>query len=306
MNRFIRPFLYVAFGFFAFLVFVLLLFPYEGVKSRLIGEMERGLGDRYRVSIESLRPSPLAGIVLKGISIQEIETSQPVLTLEKASVRLRLFPLLWGSVRTRFNLVAGKSFLEGKIRSSAGGYQMDFNLKQFDFNDFPLLKVKYGLQLASQMDGKATFEYYPNEPIRQKGNLEIQIRSFDLLESKVPIGEGATVIPFDLPALKLAGGPTPSLLHLSMEKGKVEFDSLTLKGGDLETDLKGKLYLARGVGDSRLSLHGDFSLSDKAIKDLPFLILIEKEKKEDGKYPLGVSGRLSKPTVRVGMMALPF
>ena len=45
--------------------------------------------------------------------------------------------------------------------------------------------------------------------------------------------------------------------------------------------------------------------AEQLSKALPFLFIIEQQKNAEGIYPLNITGRLSKPSIRIGKFDLP-
>ena len=305
-----RIILYLATGFSSLFIFIVILFPYDSIRTRLVQEIERGFGGDYIVTIERLRLNSISGVSLRNIIVRDRVESVELLRIPKAAIELQLLPLLWGTLKGAVHVNLGKGDspkgeLKGSLAVRADSYRLRFNIKDLNIGDVPFLREKYRLNLSSQIRGEGDLELFTREPIRNSGHVTLTLKELSVAESEIQFGEGETAVPFKLPNLKLAQADKASLLSVRLEKGKLEVDDFKLVGGDLEIDLTGKVYLARNAGNSRLSLQGHFGLSKDAAEALPVLFLIEKEKGADGKYPLSVSGRMAKPSVRVGMTALP-
>ncbi|MBI1908903.1 MAG: type II secretion system protein GspN [Deltaproteobacteria bacterium] len=305
MKLFLRLALYGVTFFFFFLLFLLTLFPYDSIKGRITRELENGLGGAYQVTINKIRPFPLLGVVLKNVQIKEARSQNDFIKLDKASLSLRLLPLLWGSVQTRFDAKIGKGELEGSFASGRNRYHVSLSLDGINLGELKSLATRYGLNLSSQISGQVDLELFPAEPIRNQGSVHLVLKELRLLESELKVGEGEMAMSFNLPPLQMAVNTVPSVIDMRMDKGNMEVKSFEFKGGDLELNLSGKLYIAQSLSNSRLNLKGSFGVNPAASSRLPFLVLIEKEKGSDGQFPLTVTGRVEKPSIQIGSLRVP-
>ncbi len=113
---------------------------------------------------------------------------------------------------------------------------------------------------------------------------------------------------FDLPKTILSGDEKSKLVAEVNSKGELEVKEFSLKGGDVDLFLKGKVVFAPKIEDSKIDLKGKLSLTEKFGQSFPPLILamFEQQKEEDGSYELQISGPLRKPTnIMIGKFRLP-
>ncbi|MDO8461739.1 MAG: type II secretion system protein GspN [Deltaproteobacteria bacterium] len=304
MKLSLRLFIYAGLGLFSFTLFLMMLFPYDSIRGRLVREVENSLGSGYQVSIGKLRPYPLLGLSLRDVAIKQ--NSLTLVKINKALLSFKLLPFLWGSFQVNFDFTLDKSEVEGFLAISKSNTHIDWELNDFNFKDLGYLASRYGLNLTSRIDGKGSLELFPQDPLKTTGRVVFAFKEMKLLESEMKIGEGESAIPFSLPLLQMAGGSDKSGLEILIDKGSMEFKTIELKGPDLFLSLAGKVYMSQNWDDSRFSLTGNFGVSPAAGSKLPLLALVDKEKGIDGKFPLVLTGRLNKPNIQIGSTRLPF
>ena len=78
---------------------------------------------------------------------------------------------------------------------------------------------------------------------------------------------------------------------------------MLISGG--QGELKGKIFLSSRMANYRLNLRGQFSVSEKLNEAFPFLFIVDSQKKEDGSYPLSITGRISRPSIKIGTFTVP-
>jgi len=295
----LRILIYPLFAIASFLIFFLLLFPFDSIKGRIEMEAERGLGGKYNVQIEDLSMALISGVELKKITIKEKSGEhQLLMKVDEAEIHVSLLPLIWGSVRISFDLVVDGGSLDGSVAQSGGEYKIQMDITKLNLAAFPLLKANYGVSLSSDINGKIDMEVFPAAPLRNNGSIFLDLKSLKLAESNI-MGL------FPLPPLDLAGPKGKSKVDLVMNRGNIEIRSLDIKGGDLDLGIGGKIYLAQRVSNFRFNLRGKLGFSEKAAAELPMLAIIEQQKAEDGLYPIAISGRLKKPNIKVGDFNIP-
>lgn len=286
----------------SFFFFLYLMFPYEILKDRLILELERMLGSGTEVSLVGLTPHYFSGVRLKGLKVvyHEQNTPSPVLSIDRAELRISLLSALLGNPRLSFQVKAGAGELRGSGKQSDGMLNLDLELRDLDVGAFPILASRYGLKLGSRIDGAVELLYDQGNTMRSSGKANLTFRSLALEESSLPMS-GSSI---DLPAVQIAKG-RDSRIRASLGKGVITLEEFRFSGGDLSLDLQGKIFLSSELLNTRLNINGSFSDSPKLSQALPFLFIVEKQKRPDGSYPLAISGRFEKPSIRIGTFTVP-
>lgn len=310
MPKLLKYILYAGAFLISFLLFVYWLFPMEVLKTRATLAMERFLGPDYQVEIEAMDLYRLTGVRLRAVGIQKIAEgkSQPVLTIDRMKARFGLFSLLFGKPSLSFELRLGKGSLTGWVQQREEAWQIEGEMAALDLNQIPYFKLTSGLNLASSIEGQWTLLYFVKQPLRTEGKFKIAMDKLFLKPSTVPLGEMGT---FPLPDLKLA--LSPSVVEAEIGKGSIQMTKLIFQGGDLQFDLKGRVFMASEVSRYRINLQGNFQFSEKlwGVVDpiLPeaFLTELKKQKGKEDRLPLSISGQISTPQIYSGAMRLyPF
>ncbi len=300
MSKLGQTVLTVAAGIFFFFLFLLLLFPFDAVFRHFISQIEEKSAGNYRLVVQEIKPSLVFKTVFKGVQFYHKKETTEELWFDLKEVRLgiRYLPLLAGTLKSSFVAKAEQGKMEGDFSFSLSGSEYEIRSKLADINisDFNYVSIKSGIRLNGILNGNMNLLIDPVRVNRNEGTIDVTFKNL-----VIPAGR---VVPYpnfdlDLPETILAGGENGTL-KLKMEGGKMEIEQIRFPGEDLVLNLKGKVQFNKKISLSRVNGEGDFKLSQKLTDALPFLVVIDKQKNEEGFYPLMISGRLSKPRVQIG------
>ena len=289
--------------FVSFFFFVYLMFPMDALKHRFVGEIEKALGPSFEVSVEDLDTHWLSGVTLQSFELLKRSEGQalPAWKAKELTAGVGIFSLLFGSPKIYFSVDMENGELNGKVQKKNKDWYFHCELSDVDLKEFPILKAELGLNAASDISGNIDFVYDPAEPLRASGEIRLQFDRLELLASEVKLGEMGI---FSLPALLFSKGN--SKLEAKIERGAVSVDRFNFADGDLGLDITGKIYLGQTLDRYRLNLRGNFEMSQKLGEAISLVTaFIEKQKGEDGKYPLSVTGPMNRPHIKIGAMSLP-
>lgn len=297
----LRIIVYPIFAIVCFFIFFLLLFPFDSVKVRIEVEAEKGLGAQYDVRIGEMSLAPLTGVSMQNVQIVEKGGKrQSLFKLDSAKIHVDVLPLIWGAIKLGYDLKSDGGRMYGRLSRSGDQINIEADLKNVNAAVVPWTKVKWGVGLSSDIDGKIDMELFPRAPLSNNGSIQLQIQNLKL--DKVDIKGILT-----LPAVSLATPEGKSKVDVRMNRGSVEIRSLDLKGGDATLGLGGKIYLAQRVSNFRFNIRGKMGFSEEIGKEIPFLDLpfIQKQKDPDGFYPITMTGQIRRPNIRVGSFKVP-
>ncbi len=302
MPRILKYIAYLLLFSFSFIVFLYWMFPYDVLRERISGAIEQQSGRQVSVSMGSLEPHWFTGVDIENLMIESLggEETSELIALKRARARATIFSLLFGSPDISFDVEIGKGDISGDISMAADSTELDIDIDDLNLKDVGIIESVTGLKLTSRLGGYAKLDINRSRPVRSEGKISLDLSDIKILPSNLSLGE----MEIPLPALTVTKG-RGSLVDVEVAKGVVEFKNFKLVGGDLELDLKGKVFLSTKVENYRINLKGSFKPSKKLGEVLPFLFIIEKQKKADGSYPISVTGRASRPSIKIGSFKLP-
>jgi type II secretion system protein N len=297
----LRIIVYPVFGLFCLVLFSVLLFPFDSIKSRIAHELEAALGGEYAIAIKDLSPALLTGVVLKEVEIRPRGAPEgAAIKLSKAKLKFAPLALLGGTTEVDFDLRAGKGKAIGSFSWKRGGMELDLKMDRYDLAVTQILSQKAGIPISGVMSGTVELEIYPQDPLRNTGRVDLNIAEMKIGE--INVGAGL----LQLPPLQVAqGGEPSSKVEVVLNRGNFEVKAVKLNGTDLGLEASGKVYGARQVNNYRFNLRGNFKVAPQVAEKIPFLGVIEKQKTSEGSYPFTVTGRISKPSIRVGDFKVP-
>jgi type II secretion system protein N len=285
-----------------FALFLYWSFPYDSLKDRILGDVERQLGGGLQVSAKTLEPHWFSGVEIEDLVIEGPGERglTKLVSFKRVKARASLIPLIFGSVRVKFSIDLGNGEISG--RANVGDETVALKVEVDDLNlaDFPFLQERTGLRITSRIDGDADFSINQAQPIRSTGKVNVAFKNLMIGSSQLNAGE----LVLEVPDLVIAKGKG-SQLRMSMGRGTLTMENFAFTGGDLGIDLKGKIFLSRRVNNYRLNIRGKFSVSQKLNDAFPFLFIVDSQKQEDGSYPLSITGRLSRPSIKIGTFTVP-
>lgn len=286
----------------SFAVFLYWMFPYDAVKERVTSAAESALGGGVEVGISSLKPYWFSGIDVSGLTVGPpgADKSQLLFSCNRLLARAGIFSLIFGSPKVAFEVEIGKGEISGTVQQSEEAVAIDARLDDIDISNLRFIAARTGLNLSSRIDGRVSLKVDRQSPLRSVGEITMEFLDLKIGASELKIA-GADM---PLPELVFAKG-RESQVKLDIGRGTITFENFKLVGGDLGLDIKGKLFLSSKVENYRFNLNGAFTVSPKLSEAFPFLFIVEQQKQEDGSYPLSVTGRLERPSIKVGTFTVP-
>ncbi len=274
--------IFIFLGVFFFILFLYLVFPYETLKRRIIGELEAKTPFHYE--IEEIRPHPLSGLTFENIVVYALVDSKKVkvLGVERFRVTLTLLPLVWGKVSLR---LWGK-MLDGTVNGdfSKRGRGGDLTLvgRNVNLQRIHFLREVKGVEMAGTLKGQTMIALRKGDLSGQSGSAEFQIS--EVMLNRLP-----------LPGIApLRVGQIQGSIEL--DRGKVIIKRLVFSGGDFNGQVLGNIFLNSRLPQSRLNLRITIKPSGKFDpKYRMFLSVLGWQGKTTGVYAFSLKGTLLHP-----------
>ena len=302
MPRLVRYIAYLVLFVVSFAVFLYWSFPYHALKDRIAGALEQQLGPATEASIKALKPYWFTGVDVRGLVLEAAgsQGSVEIINIKRVRARASFFSLLLGRPRVTFRVEIGKGRLSGLAQVTDELLDLDMDVDDLDLGRVGLIGQATGLSLTSRLDGYVKLNMDRERPLRSTGRVSLDLRDIRIKPSNLRLGE----MELPLPDILLSKG-RGSTIDVDMGRGVMTVKKFKLAGGDLEIDMSGRIFLSTKVENYRFNLSGTFKTSEKLGEVLPFMFIVEKQKLEDGSYPLSITGRLSRPAVKIGTFSLP-
>ena len=268
----IRRMSYAAYFAGAFLVFLLLLFPFDRLKAKLVSEVR--LRTPFELSVAGISPRFFNYFILSDVVVSN--KSGKVL-FESPSIRtsVSLFGLLRGLLALELRSQAYGGELLIKVQQGPGRQYLLVDANNLDVGAYPLLK-EAGLKLSGKLGGNF-------EMIGDAGKGKLWLKKLTSRE------------------LKIKGFLIPDLdFEQCWIETDVKGDRLTIR----KLDLDGKELKIKCTGDMVLRERGTLNLlvkikpSERLAHEQAAVVSLLKNKDADGFYQIGLGGTLSDPLPR--------
>lgn len=303
MTKPIKLLLYVGCFGLALLAFLYWTFPYEALKGRLITMAEQGLGGDLQVSIGAIDSHWITGVELHGLAITDQREKKPVtwLQVEDMSVHVGLLSLLTGRPQARFAMEFPEGEIDGRYVRHNGGQSVVVHCDEVGLAPFGLIPATTGLKLGGLLNGDVELSIDARQLKAAQGAIALAFQDWKILKgSQLKLGSLGTLnlSELNIESLLLSRSED-SGLELAIENGVATVNTLRLKGGDIEVDLTGKIFLEQPFANARVNLKGTVKFSEKMSQVFPVQML-GAANPDDGSYALELSGRVNALQKRIG------
>jgi len=257
----------------AFLVFLLLLFPFDRVKARLESEVRR----RTSAELSVARISPLFfnRFVLSDVVVSD-RTGKVLFESQSITTTVSLFDLLRGmlSVDLKAKAYGGELLMKAQQRQGRHSVLLDAN--GLDIGSYSLLK-DFGLKFSGKLGGNF-------EMTGDAGKGKLWLRGLTSRE------------------LTIKGFPIPDLdFDQCWLEADIKGDRLTIR----KLELDGKELKVLCLGDMVLRERGTLNLtvklkpSERLVREQADILSLLKNKDAEGFYLFSLGGTLSEPMPRL-------
>lgn len=300
--------LYILAGGAFFLFWMMVVFPSDSLKSRVLTEIENRTGGRYQLDMEEMDISLLGGATLEKLKVHQKTPEGKTLLFTTPNLDLDFSPfgMLSGEIDFDFTVEGNKQGeIEGFLKKEEGVTELEAEFDEYPLADVAWIKSKAKVGLDGSLGGNVELKLDPKNTQANQGNIDLQLENVATQPGSISLDPSDPNAALPLPVIKLSG-EEGSHIKAKVEKDKLKVSSIKLTGGDVELSLQGDITLrGRSARDYRLNLKGDMQLSETLNQALPFLFILEKQKNAQGVYPLRITGRISRPNIRIGKFRVP-
>ncbi len=268
----IRRLSFAAYFIAVFLLFLLLLFPFDRIKSKL--ESEVRLRTPFELSVARITPRFFGRFVLVDVVVSDKKNK---ILFESPAVKttISLFSLLRGGISVNMKAPAYGGELIVKAHQSPKQQSLLIDADGLDIASYPMMK-DFGLKISGKIGGNL-------EMNGDSGKGRLWLKGLTSRE------------------LKIKGFPVPDL---DFEKGWLEAD---FKGDRMtirKLELEGKELKIRATGDMVLRERGTLNLlvkvkpSERLAREQAGIFSLLKNRDAEGFYQFTLGGLLTEPMPR--------
>jgi len=274
--------IFILLGIFLFILFLLIGFPYESLKRRIIGELEAKTPFHYE--IEKARPYPLWGLTFKNAVIYASVDSKKikVLGVERIRITVSLLPLLWRKISLRlWGKILGGT-MEGRFSKRREQGELTLLGRDVNLQQIHILRDVVGVEMVGILEGKTMFTLGGGDISKQSGSAEFVISEGIL--SKFPL---PGIAPLRVGRIQC---------NIELKRGNVIIKHLAFTGGDFEGKVLGNIFLNSHFSQSRLNLRITIEASAKFDpRHRMLLSLLGREGQAKGSYAFSLRGTVGRP-----------
>jgi type II secretion system protein N len=253
-------------GYPVFYIGCLLLFsyvsaPWERVRTALVTGFNGSPG--LHLEVQKLTWAwRFPGIVAKGVKLVGAAPAAdpggkpkaaPEYVVNDFYARVSFFPLLWGTTKIAFALDGFGGSIDGAVKSSSDGRDINIELEDVDGGKLPYLAEMLGVPLQGAVTGKIDLRLPQDKLTQAEGAMELHIAGF-------VIGDGKTKIRDTIALPKVNAGQFN--FKAEVTDGNVKLTELSTKGSDLQVVSDGRIRLAERFDSSLAELNLRFKFAD--------------------------------------------
>lgn len=249
---------YPLFAVFCFLIFLVLTFPLDPVKSRVISYAEKEL--KLQIDIGKLSTSLPLGIKAKNVTIRSKDEQDPLLPIPLnvayARLNVNLLPLLFGRQSVGFSVETLGGDLDGSITLDKKNerYELDLDIDKIKFEEAPPIKGKFKtlpIKGAFSLKGDVQLDF--KEPAKSSGTLGLKI-----VDGVVGPGKYGAEIPL------LKAGTIDA--HFKMANNVLELDKYQQNSPDMQSDGIGTITFQKEFASTRVNIDWRFRFVEDFLK----------------------------------------
>jgi type II secretion system protein N len=261
-----------------FVIFVILFTPAESIQGVVYRYLERE-GYSFRTQ-EFGKALPLG---IKARNLEIADERGVLLRADEAVLRLRLLPLLTGTVNFSYRLGIGGGDIQGNFSPRRGG-EVDIAINRLRLEDIPFFLTATGARVKGDLSARASFSGIGNNAA---GEAQLEVKGAEL--AGVKIGE----MPLPDAAYDTVRGA------LKVSGGKAVLESATLQGAGIYVRLKGDFPLTTPLGVAPLNLTLELMPKPDFLEKQKFVfLLLTKYLTTPGRYEIPIRGTLSNPLIQ--------
>jgi type II secretion system protein N len=272
-KKLIRWLLFALYFIAVFFVFLLVLFPFDRVKTRL--ESEVGRRTPVELSIARISPRFVNSFLLSDVVVSD-KTGKVLFESPVVKTSVSLFSLLRGSVALDLKAKAYGGDVLIRVQQGPGSQYFFCDANGLDIGSYQLLK-SLGVKVAGKIGGNF-------EMTNDTGKGRVWLKGLAVRE------------------LKVMGFPVPDMdFDESWIEADVKGDRLTVK----KLEMNGKELKIQCQGDLVLRTNGTLNLtfrvkpSERLAHEQSMIFSLLKNKDPEGYYQFSLGGTLSQPVPRL-------
>lgn len=307
MNKVVQWLITITAGLVFFVIFLFWFFPYNLVVGHYLAEIEKQTKGAYRITVGDMQPSVLFKSRFKNSQFHQISRKGEDTVLADFSelkIGVSYISLLADHLKGSFTAKGKKGTIEGTIFISSSERKMDLTFKDFEITGLPVLLTALPLHFKpdAKVSGTVRLSLEADDYSKTDGEVKLKITSLKTVAGHVGSGP---MFSLDLPDLEFSTEKQPVQIESTIKKGKVTLKNFSIPGEDVSLNLTGTVQLTKRLELSSVNVAGSFKVSDHLKESLGIVMaMIDKQKKEDGSYPLELSGKISEPTPKIGTFDL--
>lgn len=264
-KKVLKGVLYPCFYFVALLCFLLLTFPYDRLKERLVAEFNarQPAGAGTRLEIDKMSGYWLSGVEAQGVKLHSPpgppgeggkQEDGRVVTVDDIHLRVAMLRLLFGTLQVSFGGDAFGGSLSGKTSDADGARSFLLELENVSVGDLPLLREVVGLPLGGKLSGKIDLRMPEAKLSKAEGKIDLKITELSFGDGKAKIRDTIALPKVEAGELTLVAEAT---------EGRLKIENLSANGSDIELAADGSIRLREPLDTSLGELSMRFKFSDK-------------------------------------------
>lgn len=258
-----------------FITLTLLFIPSQAI----LDAVNRGLAEQ-ELTLSAVDFGKALPLGIRGTGWTLSSAKGQLLTLDKASIRLQLFPLLRGKISLKISAATGSGTISAIATSAANG-SLHLEITGMSLEQIPFFSTVSGVRAAGIVNCQADISGITG---KGSGFVKLDARGVDLRGIK--IGE--------MPLPDAAYQTVQGMLRIS--NGTATIESFTLQGDGLYVRLKGNIRPGSSLPASPLEMSLELMPRPEFLEKQKFVfLLLTKYLDTPGHYRVPIKGTLGKP-----------
>lgn len=264
-KKVLKGILYPSFYFTALVAFLLVSFPYDRLKQRLVAEFNarQPAGAGSRLEIETMSGYWISGVEAQGVKLHAAppppgedgkQEEGRVVTVDDIHLRVSMLRFLFGTLQVAFGGEAFGGSLSGSTSDADGARSFVLELDGVNVGDLPLLREVVGLPLSGKLSGNIDLRMPEAKLSKAEGKIDLKIVDLSFGDGKAKIRNTLALPKVEAGELSLVAEATD---------GRLKIEKLAATGNDVELAADGSIRLREPLDTSLAELSLRFKFADK-------------------------------------------
>lgn len=302
MNKTAQILLNVIVGIFAFVFFLLMVFPLDTAIGHYLQNIEAQNKGKVKIQVGQIDPSLIFDTVFKDFRV--VVDGEEVFFTPELTVDFALLPMIYGKYKFSFEADFIKGKINGRLETNNtfSDVTTDLEFDQIILSQFKVFNRYFRVQdqkipVRGALNGRVFLQLENMVPV--DGEIDLSL-------SRFRVGPAA-IQPIELPSINLSSRTSKAQIQISIDgdNNQIDIKKISIPGPDLVLESTGTIRTGRRGVINRMQLDGHLSFSKAILEKVPLLEMVEQQKNDEGVSTFSIVTTPRSQKIKLGEQEFP-